>query len=535
VAAPPHPTGRHLYAGFRCAGFLRELLSERNPEAAGNPEGQNRSTGARVAPRRLVRAWVEGHVWWVVAVALVMASALLVRWAGTRPSYDSYGWLIWGHQTLHLTLNLGGAPSWKPLPFLFTVSYAVFGTHRELQLWMITAVALGLAGAIFGGRIAFHVVAAERDAASWSNWLAAAFAGAAVLALQDYMHYVLSVQSDPVIVSLTLAGIDAHIRGRRAWAFAFGMLASLGRPEAWCLLGPYSVYLWLRVQNLRWVVAAGWALILFMWFGIPTITNDRPFVSAQLALGSPRQLRGDRFTGALHRFWDLYNVPLWIAAGLTLLWAVVRRNRTVVALGVAAVLWVITEVAFAYHGWPALPRYMFEAGAISGVLAGIGFGWLLTGSLPGLVRSGRVARAAAPVLAAALVLVLLPYARIRYEQEHDDLRVQRVRTDEIEQLRRSIAALGGTAHIQRCGQPTAYVEWASVLAFYMNLDVAAVEYRPAYAITRKPTPIVDFTPVPDGWRVRAWHTPMGMRRACSDLRAIDVARGGHPDGLVIPY
>ena len=37
-------------------------------------------------------------------------------------------------------LDTNAAPSWKPLPYLFTVPYALFG-HYEMWLWMITAVA----------------------------------------------------------------------------------------------------------------------------------------------------------------------------------------------------------------------------------------------------------------------------------------------------------------------------------------------------------------------------------------------------------
>ena len=48
------------------------------------------------------------------------------------------------------------------------------------------------------------------------------FAGVAVLGIQDYMHYILSVQSDPMIVTFCLAAIDCHLSGHPRWAFAFG-------------------------------------------------------------------------------------------------------------------------------------------------------------------------------------------------------------------------------------------------------------------------------------------------------------------------
>jgi hypothetical protein len=46
-------------------------------------------------------SWVRRHPWWTTAFGIVVFSAVLVRRAGTRPSYDAYGWLVSGYQTLH--------------------------------------------------------------------------------------------------------------------------------------------------------------------------------------------------------------------------------------------------------------------------------------------------------------------------------------------------------------------------------------------------------------------------------------------------
>ena len=62
---------------------------------------------------------------------------MLIVVTGTRPGYDPYGWLDWGYQTLRGSLDLGGAPSWKPFTYLFNVPYALFG-HYALWLWMLT-------------------------------------------------------------------------------------------------------------------------------------------------------------------------------------------------------------------------------------------------------------------------------------------------------------------------------------------------------------------------------------------------------------
>jgi len=60
-------------------------------------------------------------------VGVLVLSVLLVLWAGTRPGFDPYGWLSWGHQTRAGNLDTNAAPSWKPLPYLFTTVFAFAG------------------------------------------------------------------------------------------------------------------------------------------------------------------------------------------------------------------------------------------------------------------------------------------------------------------------------------------------------------------------------------------------------------------------
>ena len=94
--------------------------------------------------------------WVLTAAGLLLVSLGIVLYARTRPGYDPYGWLVWGKLTLHAALDTNGAPSWKPLPYLFAVPYAVVG-HYALWLWMVTSVAISLSGVIFAWRIAFRL------------------------------------------------------------------------------------------------------------------------------------------------------------------------------------------------------------------------------------------------------------------------------------------------------------------------------------------------------------------------------------------
>jgi len=305
-----------------------------------------------------LRGFVRRHPGWTTTIILVAISLALIAWAGTRPSFDAYGWLVWGYQTIHGSLDLGGAPSWKPMPLLFTAPFAVFG-HYQLWLWMVTSVTVSLAGAVFAGRIAVRLTggtAAMTDPhpiRRYAPVAAAIFAGAAVLGIEDYMHYILSVQTDPMLTTFCLAGIDMFLLGRYRWTLLLGLLGALGRPEVWPFLGIFMIWAWFKVPKLRWMLVAAVAAIAFMWFGIPTITNGRPNISGELAKLSPRVLKHNRLGGTIGRFGELEYLPIWIATAVTIVAAIARRNLIVLAMASGAVVWVIVEIAFAFHGWPA--------------------------------------------------------------------------------------------------------------------------------------------------------------------------------------
>ena len=46
--------------------------------------------------------------------------------------------------------------------------------------------------------------------------------------------------------------------------------------------------------------------------------------------------------------------------------AVLRRDRTTLLVVAAAATWLLIEIAFAYHGWSAVSRYMIEPAAVHG-------------------------------------------------------------------------------------------------------------------------------------------------------------------------
>ncbi len=473
---------------------------------------------------------VRRHPWLIGAAALVLLSFLLVRWAGTRPGYDPYGWLIWGYQTLHLNLDLAGAPSWKPLTWLFDVPFAVFG-RTALWLWMTISVTIALAGVIFAGRLAYRLCRllelGRRPALA-----GAIFAGAGLLGIQSYMHYVLSNQSDPMIVTMCLAAVDCYLCGRLRWALALGVLASLGRPEAWPFLVLYSIWVWRKVPSLRWLVAGALAVVPLLWFGVPMITNGQPLIAGQLAQNSPRELHQNRIVGTIHRFTALHYLVVELLALAAVVIAWMGRHRVLLILAGGAVSWVIVEVAFVLHGWPGVPRYLFEPAGVMVVLAGVAVAWILDVA-PRLLRY-RVPQWAGALLVGLIVLSLVPGALARLRTEHRDMRHERARAASINRLQVAVDSVGGGDLVRECGRPVTTVEYISILAWMTGLNDGILGHHPRLEL-RQHHPTVLFTPLHSGWSVLPWRLHRRHFRACSQLKKTVLFTRRHPGGVVTSY
>jgi hypothetical protein len=112
---------------------------------------------------------------------------------------------------------------------------------------------------------------------------------------------------------------------------------------------------------------------------------------------------------------------------------------------------------------------------------------------------------AGAALVVVLCLSLAPAALSHARTEHKDLRDQRARTAEIDKLAGAISRLGGAARLRPCGEPLTRLEYQTILAWNLHVNVATVGYKytPAIASGR---PIVLYTPISTGgWRVQARH------------------------------
>jgi hypothetical protein len=458
---------------------------------------------------RQLATLVARHIWALVAVAVVVAAVLFVLLTGMRPAYDAYGWLVWGHQAAHWNLDTNAAPSWKPLAFLFTFPYALAG-QGALWLWMVTAVAGAFAAPIFAGRVAYRLVGPAPDR-RYAPIVAAAFAGTGVLGIAGYWHFILIATSDPLIVMLCLAAIDAHLSGRRRAAWTLLVLAALGRPEAWPLGALYALWAWRTVPSMRVWVYAGVAAVPLLWFGIAALTAPSWAISSDVALKSTNALPGNRVADVMNGFFSLYEWPMQLAVVFALGLGVVQRNRAWLLLGGVAAGWLVIEIALALHGWAPPPRYMFEPAAVLVVLAGAGVGRVLA-----ITSHRALLRWVAVAAVAGLVGALVPHARIRARLAHNGILLGRTWALQLKRLHTVIEREGGAKHILGCGQAVTTVSYQSILAWELGENVADVGWLPSDWISQG-QPIVLFQPDVAGWQVRPIHIRSADRARCDRL------------------
>lgn len=453
-----------------------------------------------------------------MALALVSISVWFVLWTGMRPAYDAYGWLVWGQQAAHMNLDTNAAPSWKPLSFLFTFPYALLTGRGALWLWMVTAVAGALAGAVFAARIAYKLTD-PRPERRYAPIAAAVFAGLGVLGIEGYWHLVLIATVDAMVASLCLGAIDRHLSGAPRWAWVLLVLASLGRPEAWPLAGLYGLWAWRANPSMRALIAAGLTLIPALWFGIPALTSHSWLIAGDIASDSTSVAPGSPVLRVTSGFLGLYELPMQLAVLAALGLAVVWRELTWLLLAAAALVWLVVEIAFALHGWSGNQRYLFAPAAVLVVIAGAALGQLLA-SAP---RRLSLLRWAAPAVAIALVVALVPHERNRVRVTDNGIALGRTWARQINRLHAVIAKEGGAKRIRACGQAVTEISYQSVLAWEIGENGADIGWDSNRWI-KQGKPIVLFEPQGAGWQVRPIHILAGNRARCDRLQT-DTAFG----------
>ncbi|WP_249009639.1 hypothetical protein [Conexibacter sp. DBS9H8] len=522
----------------------------REPVGAGRSSSHPGRSSSRRGPR--------GGTLILGVVGLAAASVLWIELTHAHPAFDAYGWMVWGRQTLAGNLNTGAAPSWKPLPYLFDLPFALFGS-AQLWLWTFTATFLGLGGSIFAFRVAATLAG---PGPAWVRGLAGLLGAGAFLSLYGMWRQLLITDTDPIVVGLCLAAVDAHLHGRRHWALIALFFAGLGRPEVWLPLGLYGLWLMREPTERRLVLSLG-GLTLLAWFLIPGLTSPSWFQAGNAALGFATAIRhGSRIAVVLIRLRSLYDPLVWGAVALACGRALWRRDRVWLVLIGAAVLWVATEVAFAYHGWPAAPRYLLEPAALLGVLAAAAVARAIRRSavdlrLPALAgardrsvdRSGRahdrrrarrpasdrITVASRPWRVAAAVVILATTAGVfgaaRVGALLHDARHELLVTRQLDALETAVSRAGGPTHIRACAAPLGRVGNESELAWLLGMNVGNVGHKPGVFFRKRLAAVYirPDTPLGDHWRITAINLSSRRRGRCREIPVSTSDRRRHHD------
>ena len=388
-----------------------------------------------------------------------MAGAVLT-WATlpTVPSYDPWSWIVWGREVSdpHLSFVVGGGPSWKPLPFLFTVVWGLFGGAAP-TLWVITARVGGLLGLVAAWRLAHRLAGG-----GVAGGLAGALAVGGVLLTQDWFYYFYRGTSEVGLIACTLWAVDRLLDGHRTQAFWLAVAASLIRPEWWPFLCLDALWLWLRDPGgtdwrRRGALLVGLAAVALLWFGPPWIGSGDPLLAAQHAAHYDGHLGPDPLRAVIGRGVDLQVWPLLIAGIVAVLVGAVRdRSRVCLGLGLAVVGWWAVVVVMTLEGYPGLERFFLPAASVICVLGGVGIVQIAraVGACCRVAPGGP--RVATGVALVVLIAVSLLVSRARISQvAAAEPAAARAQTT-IAGLDRAAAAVGGHAGVFPCAGPASF-------------------------------------------------------------------------------
>ena len=295
--------------------------------------------------------------------AAVVCAALAGLWflAPSAPTTDPWGWINWGREITHLDLDtsIGGTPSWKPLPVIFTTLFSLTGAAAP-TVWLFFARAAGLLSLVFAYRLGARLRGPVAG-------VAAALAFGFTL---DVVRELAHGYAEPMAAALLFAAIESHLDGREGRAFGLGTVAALVHPEVWPLVLIYgAVRLWRPGRRL--LVILGAAAVPALWLIPDWIGSGDPFHGNHVAhISTPG--------GPSHTWPALGNLvrvvgpaTLTLAAAAIAL-AIRRRDRVTLALGAWALLWGGALVIAMLLGYSASERYLFLPATLLCIVAGVG-------------------------------------------------------------------------------------------------------------------------------------------------------------------
>jgi hypothetical protein len=486
-------------------------------------------------PRSLTPGLTGARFYVALLVAALTVGALSLLIPST-PSYDPWSWILWGREIVHLDLQTTGGPTWKPLPMIFTVPFALFGKAAP-DLWLVIARAGALMAAVMVFKVAATLTRAlgtqwvqtadgtarERFTALAPMLLAGGIASVSLVLSGGFVSDNALGYSEGLMTAAVLIAVERHLDGKPRQAFAVGFLAALDRPEIWLFWGPYGLWLFWRDPGARKLVVALFVLIPVLWF-LPEYWGSGHFLRGVSRAHKPRSNSAAfahcPFCSELvnHAWpWMLLRIKvaaaLGAAAAAALLWRLhhargswrleSRYEHALAALLGAAVLglaWFVIVAAMTQAGFSGNDRYLVLGAALIDLAGGAAFGWAaiaLGGWLARRRGAGGNGRAVA-VRSAAVALLLVVYLiapnwvgnnLISIQRTHGILVYQaRLRTDAV----KAIDELGGPSRVLACGTVMTEGFQVPMIAYDLGVHILRVESSPAENLPLPPAPNIVF-------------------------------------------
>ncbi|MDO9356690.1 MAG: hypothetical protein Q7T55_23540 [Solirubrobacteraceae bacterium] len=354
--------------------------------------------------------------WGLVVIASLVIAGVLTAALGGAPTYDPWAWIIWGREIIHGDLVTTAGPSWKPLPMIFTIPFALFGEAAP-DLWMWIARATALIG----------IVAVADLAARLGGRLAAALAAVAITLMPLYYAYGVQGSSEGALVLVCCLAATSWMDERRTAAFWWLVAAALLRPEAWFFVAVVGIErLWNSPKRITWIGASG-LVVLAAWL-VPEKIGSGAYLRAATRAHDPNpESAAFAKSPTLEVLGSMGNLMLWlplIGVGCALVlgfvawrrqdaedggWAIDRSVlRKALFLSALAAGWIAIVAAMTEGGYAGNPRYLAAPLGLMAAVGLAGIAWLVRQ----LGRSGAASVGELLVMGALVVMVIVAALRL---------------------------------------------------------------------------------------------------------------------------
>jgi hypothetical protein len=468
------------------------------------------------------------------AVCLVVgALSLLVP---STPSYDPWSWLLWARQIVHghLVITTGGT-SWKPLPMIFTVPFALFGNAAP-DLWLVVARAGALASVVMVFRLSFRLTrqvpglfgeaGQEGRVTAMAPALLAGVIGAVALALSASGGFVSSNTlgySEGLATALLLISLERLIDGDPRQAFIVGFFVALDRPETWLFWGPLGLWLLWKDPGARALVVGSAVVVLVAWFlpvylGCGSVScsvtravhprsnslafASNPFVAELKQAAWPTMLlRVKAVAALLVAAVAVISWRTWRREGTAGLRTPASRARIATALlGIGGLMWFVVIALMTQAGFSGNNRYLVLGAALVDICGAVGYGWAAWELASLIPRALSRTRTGGPVSAAmrwgsvallGLVFMFVPNwvgsNLISIPRTHGALVYQAHLRDGMSDL---IARFGGAKRVLACGTIMTEGFQVPMVSWTLGVPATRVEASPVSGEEPGPAPNV---------------------------------------------